>query len=104
MNEAPMNNDMILGEMRGQLREVVHTLNGQSMKMDALAREVIALGPLAADIAEIKSRLSKLESNDNQHTGGMAVLRIILTSPVVLSLLVAAAAVWLTLSGKVHIS
>jgi hypothetical protein len=49
---------MILGEMRGQLREVVHTLNNQTMKLDALTREVVALGPIAAEIAQMKTRLT----------------------------------------------
>lgn len=46
---------MILGEMRGQMREVVHGLNGLSMKFDGLSREVIGLGALAKDVIEIKT-------------------------------------------------
>jgi hypothetical protein len=47
---------MILGEMRGQLREVVHGLNNLSGKFDGLSREVIGLGVLAKDVIELKSR------------------------------------------------
>ena len=54
---------VMVGEMRGQLREVVHTMNNVSSKIDGLSREVISLGPIAADIAEIKAevRLNKTE-------------------------------------------
>lgn len=49
---------MILGEMRGQLREVVHGLNNLSGKFDGLSREVIGLGVLAKDVIELKAALA----------------------------------------------
>lgn len=48
---------VMVGEIRGQMREVVHTLNNVSAKIDGLSREVIAMGPLAADIAELRGDL-----------------------------------------------
>jgi hypothetical protein len=30
---------IMLGELKGQMREVVHTLNNMSMKLDGLSRE-----------------------------------------------------------------
>lgn len=71
---------MILGEMRGQLREVVHGLNNLSGKFDGLSREVIGLGVLAKDIIEIKTQLAQetkslrdeidaLKSERDQRTG-----------------------------------
>lgn len=48
---------VMVGEMRGQLREVVHTLNNVSSKIDGLSREVIAMGPLAAELAELKGEI-----------------------------------------------
>lgn len=47
---------MILGEMRGQLREVVHGLNNLSGKFDGLTREVIGLGVLAKEVIELKTQ------------------------------------------------
>ena len=92
--------DMILGELRGQVRELVHSVNNLNGKFDALTREVVALGPLAADIAEIKTRLTKLEESDHRQSSAVAVVRIILTSPIVLSLLMLAGVVWATMTGK----
>jgi hypothetical protein len=71
---------MILGEMRGQLREVVHGLNNLSGKFDGLSREVIGLAGLAKDVIEIKTQLAqetkdlrdeidKLKSERDQRTG-----------------------------------
>lgn len=34
---------LILGEMRGQLREIVHTINNASQKIEALSMRVAAL-------------------------------------------------------------
>jgi hypothetical protein len=48
---------VMVGEIRGQMREVVHTLNNVSSKLDSIGREVISMGPLAADIAEVKGEL-----------------------------------------------
>lgn len=50
---------MILGEMRGQLREVVHGLNNLSGKFDGLTREVIGLGVLAKEVIELKAQLEQ---------------------------------------------
>ena len=54
---------VMVGEIRGQMREVVHTLNNVSGKIDGLSREVVAMGPLAAEIAELRGeiKLAKAE-------------------------------------------
>jgi hypothetical protein len=75
------NHDMILGEMRGQLREVVHSVNNLSGKFDALTREVVALGPLAVQIAEIKAKVEKLETTNLQQTGAKNLVVWFLQSP-----------------------
>jgi rubrerythrin len=48
---------VMVGEIRGQMREVVHTLNNVSSKIDGLSKEVTAMGPLAADIAELRGEV-----------------------------------------------
>lgn len=64
-----MSHSMILGEMRGQLRELVHSQNNLSAKFDGLSREVIGLAPLANDMADIKLRLKVLEEKNQQQAG-----------------------------------
>lgn len=95
-----MNQAMILGEMRGQLREVVHSVNNLSAKLDALTREVIGLGPLAADIVDIKARLKIVEDTDSRQSGASGLAAGILKSPLIGWLVGAAFTVWVLLSGK----
>jgi hypothetical protein len=104
-------NTMILGEMRGQLREVVHTINNLSVKFDGLSREVIGLGPLAADMAEMKllaaaqtARIAELEGDRDRREGASGIVALILKSPALgwfVGVALPAAAI---LSGKVHLS
>lgn len=101
-DEPVISQDMILGEMRGQLREVVHTLNNQTVKLDALAREVVALGPLAADISDIKARVAKLEATDNQQSGGAKLALAVLHSPVLMWVVVMAGIIWADVTGHIR--
>ncbi|MGY4397319.1 hypothetical protein ACVWZA_002513 [Sphingomonas sp. UYAg733] len=92
---------MILGEMRGQLREVVHSVNNLSAKLDGLTREVVGLGPLASDIADLKIRLATLEAANNRSEGARTIGRMLLKSPALGWLVGAAVTAWALLSGKV---
>lgn len=65
---------MILGEMRGQLRELVHSQNNLSAKFDGLSREVIGLAPLATDIADLKLRIKVLEDRGQQQRGAASLI------------------------------
>lgn len=53
---------MMLGEMRGQMREVIHSTNNASLKIDALTREVIEIKGIAATVAALEVRLSAVET------------------------------------------
>jgi septal ring factor EnvC (AmiA/AmiB activator) len=72
---------VMVGEMRGQLRELVHTTNNVSTKIDGLTREVIAMGPLAAELAELKaeikvaqSEIAALKSERDQRKGAVGLI------------------------------
>lgn len=60
---APADPDtaMMLGEMRGQLRELIHQQNNQVMKGDAMADKLGKLAAIPDDIAEIKKSLESIE-------------------------------------------
>jgi hypothetical protein len=105
-----MSDTMILGEVRGQMRELVHTINNLSLKFDGLSREVIGLGPLATDIGEMKVRLAAmevrltaLETERNRRDGANGLLSMILKSPALGWLAGAAISAWAILTGKVHV-
>lgn len=95
--------DMILGEMRGQLREMVHQMNNLSAKFDGLSREVIGLGPLAVDVAELKLRVAALSDEKNRREGAAGVAQAIMKSPALGWLVGAAITAWAILTGKVSI-
>jgi hypothetical protein len=95
-----ISNDMILGELRGQVRELVHGVNNLSGKFDALTREVIALGPIAADIQKLKSDVEELKTAGNRQLGAVATITTILHSPVLLSIIMFAGIVWAMLTGR----
>lgn len=52
---------IMLGEMRGQVREVIHTVNNTSSKIDALTREVIEIKGISATVAAMEVRLASAE-------------------------------------------
>lgn len=76
---------VMVGEMRGQLRELVHTTNNVSTKIDGLTREVIAMGPLAAELAELKgeirvanAEIATLKSKDDQRRGAVGLVEFVI--------------------------
>lgn len=94
---------VMVGEMRGQLREAVHTLNNVSGKIDGLTREVVGLGPLAAEIADLKGRITALELTGSRQAGATGVVQTILKSPMLGWLVGAAITAWAILNGKVRL-
>ena len=103
MTETMGNQDMVLGEMRGQLREVVHSMNAMSAKFDSLSREVIGLSTLAADVAAMKIRVTALETERNRRDGATGIIQAIVKSPAVGWMVGGATFVWALLTGRVHL-
>ena len=103
MPDAQSSQDMILGEMRGQLREVVHSMNILSTKYEGLSAEVIRLGPLASELIDIKTRLLALETQRHRHDGATGLAGVILKSPALGWLVGAAITAWAILTGKVQL-
>ena len=106
----PVNNDMILGEIRGKLSEVAHSVAGLSQNIVALSREVGGLGALATDIATVKlevaalkGKVDVLEAERNQRTGANGMWALLLRSPALGWLVGAAITAWAILTGRVHI-
>lgn len=105
--ETNSNHDMILGEMRGQLREVVHAVNNLSQNVTALTREVSGLGSLAIEVAELKTncaglstRIGTLETERSMRQGRDGVLHTMLRSPTLAWIVAAAVAAWVTFKER----
>lgn len=103
MADPKASNDMILGEMRGQMREVIHAVNGLSQKFDALSREVVGLGPLAVDVVQLEARVASLELEKSRREGAQGVMAAIAKSPFIAWLIAAVAAVYAFFTGKIQI-
>lgn len=77
---------LLLGEIKGQLRELIHNGNNNSVKLDALGL-----------------RVASLETERNRRDGAYGLLHAFLKSPAVGWLVGAAVSAWAVLTGKVHI-
>jgi hypothetical protein len=103
MASQPDQNSMVLGEVRGQMREVVHSMNNLSMKFDGLSREVVGLGILAGAVAKLELKVAALEVEKNRRDGASGFAGLLLKSPALGWLVGAAVSAWAILTGKVHV-
>jgi hypothetical protein len=74
-----------LGEIKGQLRELIHTGNSNSTKLDALGIRVAAL-----------------ETERSRREGAAGLVQMILKSPLIAWLAAIAATLWAVATGKLH--
>ena len=77
---------LLMGEIKGQLRELIHNSNNLSAKFDGMALRVAAL-----------------ETERSRRDGAASVLGMALKSPAIGWLVGAAVSAWAVLTGKVHV-
>jgi hypothetical protein len=99
----PPTSDLIIGEMRGQLREMVHSVNNLTMKFDGLAREVMTLATISAAVGELKAKVEMLEANKHRSDGATNLGLAIMKSPTLGWLVGAATTAWAVLTGKLNL-
>lgn len=70
--------ELLIGEMRGQMRELIHNINNVSQKLEALSQQVAASQNIPADIqalkgevAELRARVAALEAQENKRAGAL---------------------------------
>jgi hypothetical protein len=85
-DQGDPNTLLLLGEIRGQLRELIHTGNNNSTKLDALGIRVAAL-----------------EGERSRREGASGLVQSVLKSPAIGWLVGAVVTAWAILTGKVHI-
>jgi hypothetical protein len=91
---------MMLGEMKGQLRELIHNLNTMSAKIDSLTERVVGAAGLPARVKELEERIMLLEADKNKRDGAMSLGGWLLRSPAIGWLATAGIALWALLKGK----
>lgn len=87
---------LAVGEMRGQLREMIHQQGGMAQKIDFLTEKAL-LAPTTTQLADLAKRVDALEATNDRNDGAKGVWAAILQSKafgmIVTALLSAAAAI-----------
>ena len=65
------NSLLILGEVRGQLREIIHRMNNRDAADAGVARQLAKLEQVPDQLAKIESRLIALETDKHRRDGVM---------------------------------
>ena len=80
---------LAVGEMRGQMRELIHTNNNMAMKVEHLTEKVLLAQALPAEVARLAdvlvtalARIDALEADKNRSDGAKGVLAAVMRSPV----------------------
>jgi predicted RNase H-like nuclease (RuvC/YqgF family) len=90
---------LMLGELRGQSREMIHQMNNLSSKLDAIAHEVSKSSHLGGEVEKLKERVTVLEDKENQRTGAVNLGAWLLKTPLVAWVAAAGVALWAFLKG-----
>lgn len=68
-----------VGEISGQLREVIHTTNNTAQKVDGLTEKLLA-APTATDLQLLAARVAALEAEKNRNDGAKGLVAAIMQS------------------------
>ena len=93
---------MMLGELKGQMRELIHNVNNLAQKVDGLGERVIGAAGLPKRIEDLEARVTMLETEKNKREGASGFAGLLLKSPALGWLVGAAISAWAVLTGKVH--
>lgn len=102
MPEPTDTTGMMLGELKGQMRELIHNVHNLTQKVDVLAERVIGAAGLPGKVKDLEGRLVVLETEKNKREGAMGFGSWVLKSPTIGWLVGAAISAWAMLTGKVH--
>lgn len=68
-----------VGEISGQMRELVHAQNNMAMKLDGLTERLLT-SPTKADFEKLEKRVEALEAERHRNDGAKGVFSAILQS------------------------
>jgi hypothetical protein len=103
--ESAANRDIniMLGEMRGQLREMIHTVNNISQKQDAMSIAVIEAKGLPVEVTALRLRVTALETERNKRDGATGVISALMRSPTLGWIVGALTTAWAIVTGRLHL-
>lgn len=94
---------VMMGEMRGQLGELIKLQTEHSKKIDALIEQAAIHADLPAKLIALELRVTALEAAANRHDGAMGLGEMILKSPAIGWAVGAMATVWAVFTGHLKI-
>ena len=97
------NMSMLMGEMRGSLREVIHTMNNLAQKVDTIFDRTGGIAGMAGDIKDMEARLTALETDRDRRTGANGVFSLFMRSPALGWIVGAATTLWAIITGRLHL-
>lgn len=71
-----------VGEISGQLRELIHKQNNMEMKLDGAIERLLTL-PTAAEVSDLRQRVDALERANDRRDGAAGFGMALLKSPAV---------------------
>ena len=83
-----------IGEVRGQLRELIHSVNNQGMQNEAIGKALAKLESVPDQLAKIENRLTQLETDKHRRDGAMGLGGALLRSPLLAWVFAAAVIAW----------
>lgn len=94
---------LILGEVRGQLREVVHNQNSQAQNLQLIGEKLAKLDNVPDELSAIRLRLTQLETDKHRRDGLIGGLQAMAKSPALAWLAAIATGAWALLTGKINL-
>lgn len=91
---------LAVGEMRGQLREMIHQQGGMAQKIDFLTEKAL-LAPTTTQLADLAKRVDALEATNDRNDGAKGVLAAILQSRLAAWAAAAVAVAYAAIKGDV---
>lgn len=94
MTDADPNTALLLGEVRGQLRELNHGMNNMAQERAAIVRQLAKLEAIPDRLTALEIRLNSLETDRSRRDGAVGFGAWMLKSPLVGWAAGAAIAAW----------
>ncbi len=87
-----------VGEISGQLREVVHSVNNMAQKVDGMSERMLT-SPTQADFQSLAARVALLEAEKNRTDGAKGVFAAVMRSPMAAWAAAIVAGIWGAFKG-----
>lgn len=103
MADQPENVAFAIGEIRGQMREIIHTMNNTASKVDAIGEKVILAAALPEAVNALVIRVASLEADRNRRDGATGVIGAVMKSPAFGWIVGGATTLFLALTGRLDL-